>query len=512
LINIERNRTLSVGNRSILVKILDFLDYFSGEIADKMNFWYSKKMVVCGLAVLFLIVLSVSYLIPPFQSPDEFNHIKRAYLLSKGEIFLGAQKGITGGNIDHGLLRYMRAYSQLPWHYEKKVLYSKYKTFSKIKWSKNRIFNGLPNTALYFPLPYLPQASALFIGEKAGLTIKSSYYLARIFALVAALLILGYALVIFPAPPFILALFLTPMSIFQLGSASLDGVTFSLSVLCAGLFMRGALPNRPLSKPMLYMLSLSIFVLATTRFNLIPLVLLPGFLYFVNRNKAYLIHSCFLILFSLIWLVIALQTIHGGWKEFLYLNEYSQQQLIASGSIDSLISTKGPATGEIILYYIRSPHLFGKILFTTITDINMLDLYWQSFIGILGWMDAPLLKYKFYVIFTVLLCILALVSVKWENPFVGKSHRIWLALMVFFSLLLLFFIFLTSWNSFPAEIIDEIQGRYFTTMLILLGFALLSPSLSHSKIKICIGLLFVLCILSTYFTSSCLFERYWNIF
>ena len=40
------------------------------------------------LLLLIVVVLPISFLVPPFQSPDEFNHIKRAYLLSKGDVFL----------------------------------------------------------------------------------------------------------------------------------------------------------------------------------------------------------------------------------------------------------------------------------------------------------------------------------------------------------------------------------------------------------------------------------------
>ena len=36
----------------------------------------------------FLTASALSYLIPPMQSPDEMSHVERAYLLSKGHIFL----------------------------------------------------------------------------------------------------------------------------------------------------------------------------------------------------------------------------------------------------------------------------------------------------------------------------------------------------------------------------------------------------------------------------------------
>src|SRR6185295_8305915 len=64
---------------------------------DKIQFWYSKEQAMALLAGLFLIVRLFGELTPPFQSPDEFNHIKRAYLLSKGVIAVGSRGTQTGG-------------------------------------------------------------------------------------------------------------------------------------------------------------------------------------------------------------------------------------------------------------------------------------------------------------------------------------------------------------------------------------------------------------------------------
>ena len=47
------------------------------------------------LFIVFLFVSSsiLSTVIPPFQSPDEFEHITRAYLLGRGEFVLEAPVG-----------------------------------------------------------------------------------------------------------------------------------------------------------------------------------------------------------------------------------------------------------------------------------------------------------------------------------------------------------------------------------------------------------------------------------
>jgi hypothetical protein len=109
---------------------------------DQCNagYWYSKQSIMVLVAILFLIVQSISYLTPPFQSPDEFHHLDRAYLLSKGGVFLESSNKVTGGDIDTGLLDYMNNFGGLRFKYEKKLL------LKHINYLK--IFNGADKESL----------------------------------------------------------------------------------------------------------------------------------------------------------------------------------------------------------------------------------------------------------------------------------------------------------------------------------------------------------------------------
>lgn len=66
---------------------------------------------------LILAILSIGYfflssVIPPLMSPDEPNHIERAYLLEKGVVVLDRKEGnSSGGYIDTGLLDYLGYYT-----------------------------------------------------------------------------------------------------------------------------------------------------------------------------------------------------------------------------------------------------------------------------------------------------------------------------------------------------------------------------------------------------------------
>lgn len=100
-------------------------------------------------------------------------------------------------------------------------------------------FSPLPNTTANFPLPYVPQAVAFLIGRVGHLSAHHAYNLARLCSLAAPLGLLWYAFMLYPTPPIVMALFVLPMSLLQLGSASLDAVTFSTAALLAALFRSG---------------------------------------------------------------------------------------------------------------------------------------------------------------------------------------------------------------------------------------------------------------------------------
>jgi hypothetical protein len=57
----------------------------------------------------------LSAVIPPLQSPDEFDHIKRAAGLLSGQILVTTQPGNYPGLwVDDGLLLFMQVYDRLP--------------------------------------------------------------------------------------------------------------------------------------------------------------------------------------------------------------------------------------------------------------------------------------------------------------------------------------------------------------------------------------------------------------
>jgi hypothetical protein len=333
----------------------------------RIHFWYSTNQAVLLLAGLFLLARLFGGLTPPFQSPDEFNHLGRAYLLTKGVIAVGSRGTRTGGGIDQGLLAYMECFEQVPLNYGAKFDNAMARTCDKIHYTGTERFTDLSNTAMYFPVLYTPQAIALLVGEKANLSVGESYYLARLFSCCAALALLMWALMTYPVPPAALALLMMPMCLFQLSSASLDAMSFATTILAASLFLRAYHRDLSFSPRLHAVLAICLFLLATSRIIYITLIPLLLFLYRVRRSLAYAISFVAVLSLSLGWIIFALTTVHG------------------QGAITQDISSS-----EIIRYYEFHPVTFLDVVFRTLTDAATLQGYWLMFVGVLGWMDTPL--------------------------------------------------------------------------------------------------------------------------
>jgi uncharacterized membrane protein len=452
---------------------------------SRTEFWYSKRQALLLLALIFLLAHLISYLIPPFQSPDEIGHVGRAYLLSKGELLWDSEDGALGGKIDTGLLSYGGSFFRMAFRYERKVTNPSVSSLRTITWSEKRQFEDLSNTVDYFPLPYIPQAFAFMLGEKIGLTVSSTYYLARLLSLIATLGLLCAALLSYEVPLFVLALFFTPMTLFQLGSASLDSVSFGTTVLAASLFMRGSDTTLTFNARMHFALAVCIFLLATSRIYLFPLTILPAFLTKVRHSRAYLASAAVLFILSLCWILFAaLKVVHDN---------YSQPDM---------------AVSAVAIHYLTNLGSLFRALFSTLTSFEKLRSYWSMFVGILGWLDTPLAT-SVYITFGVLLLALSTISLHHDVRSLFNRGNLTLAFVAAACLSSLFLIGLFAWSPYPTKVIEGIQGRYFTPILIFLGFSVFSRRLRASELKLGFVIVLIMISLSVRTMIPTLLNRYW---
>lgn len=407
------------------------------------------KVPAMWIVLLFLVAGTfMSALIPPFQSPDEFEHVKRAYFLSHGTILLEAPAGQqSGGHIDGGLGAYIGMYANLPAARDRRLSIEKSDAARDIGWNGQKEYTPAPGTAVYFPLIYAPQALGLGIGERTGMTVDASYRLARFFVLLASACMLVMAFRLFPVSPLLIALLILPMSLFQFSSATLDAFSNALAIFCLAAFMRLSLDREKSARWLFHAFAVGLAILISCRVHLLPMLLL-------------LLLTCWQVKHKAKWLVFGLTTVFiFGWII-----------LAMKTTVDHRVSLGG-STGGIVAYYVRHPWAYVRVLSATLSSSDLLHFYRDSFLGILGWLDTPF-RAASYVLMGWTLALIGVLSISWRRTISDLRPRAALACCALLSMLLIFFALLVSWTPHPASMINGVQGRYFWVPASMLAYAL----------------------------------------
>jgi len=431
---------------------------------------------------LFFVCFLTSSIIPPFQSPDEFAHIRRAYLLTKGQIFLKTPEGqSSGGMVDLGLLSYMSPYEHMALNPNSKV--DPAQSHDEIEWSGVEQFREAP---AYLPLIYAPQAGGLLVGKAMGLSVASSYKLARLSVLIIACLVIYFAFRVYSPSPLIAAFLFIPMSIFQMSSASLDGISTAVSIFVISAFMRMTLDKEKSSPWLLYAMSVGVVLVATTRPHLLTMILLIFGTFFYTRNKKNLIAGSIVAALVILWTGYCL-----------------------SGVVSKSVAL-GLPTPNLAIIYIKSPLSFVKVLLATLTDTNYQTFYIKSFFGVLGWLDTRFSNW-FYSCLSALFLMLLIFSTSFKGIKTQWPTRALLVSCAIISFFLTFFALLILWTPHPATVILGVQGRYFLVPAMFVAYALDSNQRTRSLVHKSLGvfLLAVLVLFSSFSTRELLLERYY---
>jgi len=415
--------------------------------------------------VVIVLAVGLSRLIPPMQSPDEMSHLGRAYLISEGKWLLeplprdiavptketqvstmiarARALGVdVGGSVDEGLLAFHDGYRAD----SVKLLSEADKLrIASIPWTGKERYFSLWGTVYYFPAIYIPQASGFFIGKHLHWTVQQSYYLVRGLTLLTCIVLLSMAYKLAPVAPLALALLVLPMSIFQMLSPTIDGVTTALAILVISQFLFSLnTANRMLP---IWQISICVFILATSRTHLMPMFLLPIYIAWQRRSLNN----------SLVVGAFGLAAI--GWA------------LVALRSNNGLMLDPAHTSAGLLIYYAAHPLAFLEIAAATVADPVQSTFLQQSFIGILGWLDAPLHQ-RFYPALWMGLVLCAWASMSFASLREMREARIVLIASALAGVGLIFLALLVTFTPHPATLVQGIQGRYFLVPALILAYGL----------------------------------------
>jgi uncharacterized membrane protein len=190
----------------------------------------------------FLSVASIfgfiyALIIPPFQSPDEYNHFFRAYQISQGQFSGTRTENRLGGVLPTSLLELSNKFTYLKFQPNKKLNKDTFSSASHIKLDPERKqFIDFTNTAIYPPTAYIPQTTAVLVGRTLRLNPLLIIYLGRLFNLAAWIALVYLAIKWTPSHKWTICLLaLLPASIFIQATNNADVTTNGLSFLAIAL-------------------------------------------------------------------------------------------------------------------------------------------------------------------------------------------------------------------------------------------------------------------------------------
>ena len=243
------------------------------------------------LPVFFVLVAgaifggSMVVLTPPFNVPEEQQHLFRSYQCSQGIVYATRSGNAVGGEVPESFHEVNSRIIGGPRdEYSLRISLNTIKSCLAVPLDPERhVFATFPVTVRYSPVSYLPSAAALGIGRCLGLKALKEVYLGRTGTLIGYLLLVAAAVWLMPVHKWTLALVaLMPMSIFLAASLSADAISSGISLLAIALILRLALGPAPISRRSLGWLGLVMLLLALAKPGY---VLLSLFFFLVPKER-----------------------------------------------------------------------------------------------------------------------------------------------------------------------------------------------------------------------------------
>jgi uncharacterized membrane protein len=415
---------------------------------------FRLKSAAWPLEKVYLVIALSSGLLmaainPPFSGvPDEQPHFLKAWAVAKGDFTCR-----TGNTIPKSAYRLSIAYpvlAKIPGVGEKVLFHKTLKKFL----DQDDLTEPTENKFAVCgaaPLGYLPQAAALRIGALFHWSALAGFYLARVFNLLVAVLLVYWAMRIIPFGKIVLLVIgLLPMTIQQFASLGYDALHIGASLLFIAYVTRLAVearnPVRARDAAALLLLGL---LVCTVKYGYLGLTLLI-FLLPASKfkdQKRYWLFALGYVAFNVL--------------VFYLVYRYFQAHLAPGG---------GPGLAKVspVRQY---EHVVGSPLRFLLTVIDslyvMFNFYFETFLFKPGWLNVSLPPLWYALMATGMV---VLVHNEAEDvPLTGRQRRIMLGVFLL-NAIAIFFSMYIAWTPVGAPIITGVQGRYFLNIFPLLVF------------------------------------------
>jgi uncharacterized membrane protein len=223
----------------------------------------------------FLLGNGFVFVNPPLKAPDESAHFARAYQVSRLQLLPLQRNGILGGYIPVGIETLGKRFEKVSFD---GVSVAEIIAARRIPFDPSDVrFSYFPNIAEYPWLPFIPQAVGITLARICFTSALATMYCGREANLIGFIVLTYAALAMMPDPRCRLTLALIallPMSLYQAGSLSADGVTIAMSFFVVTIVWRLTFLEAPVSKFDLSAMFISTICLSLTKLSYSPISLL----------------------------------------------------------------------------------------------------------------------------------------------------------------------------------------------------------------------------------------------
>jgi len=157
--------------------------------------WLSDSPSRFFLLVAIPVISILVFLLPPFQAPDEPTHLYKIVQLSDGHLRAAKLDGNVGSYLPEKYLdtanQYLNTRINLT---EKTKLSLTFHNIAHPDHDNNRVFTHFENTAVYPPLPYIPQVITFSIARIFTGSVVLQLYAARIGTAITYILLCYWAI------------------------------------------------------------------------------------------------------------------------------------------------------------------------------------------------------------------------------------------------------------------------------------------------------------------------------
>lgn len=410
-------------------------------------------------AHLFLLIAPIIYaafalLTPPFQAPDEHQHLFRAWQLSQLRL-IGERRGNeAGGVLPESLGRAAKPeLGSLEPHMLRRVVKrpftDSFKPGTPITSDSPPRFYNFISSVIYSPVGYVPQVTAIWVGNALGSSVENIIRLGRLLNAALAIGLIYCSLRIAPVGRLALAwVGLLPMTAFISSSFGQDALIIGSACLLTALALRRMLGGKWTSKELFFSSFLAV-VLSVSKFVYLPLAMIGG-APFVERRfdwrrlPAPLMIALFAGLLTIIWL----RAVSGV--------------TLAAGSVPApherlAIWVRNPA--EPLLQLERTYVMHGRDVLMSLFSFGWLNVWGGRVVEYTSLVSA---------------CIVLLAGDRGATA-LGWQSRLWLLAIAGVIVLLISIALSLYFSPIDATWIVGVQGRYFIPIAPAVFVALSRP-------------------------------------